>query len=243
MTEPDGEWVVDGAGAVRRLVVAMLAVQGALLVVDLLFAYLDLVPGKAFQHLANVAREDGFATWYSATQATAVAAVLGAVAWAEGRAGRGRLGWALLALLFAYIGADDATGLHERIGPAVRHLSGGAVFDLVPSYAWQVVFVPLFGAAGLGMVLFLRHHLAPALQLGILLALAGYAVAVGLDFVEGVDGAHERLADALHLGHYTVSHAARVLEEELEMAATTLFLAVFASKLVRTVTPFRLRVG
>jgi hypothetical protein len=233
---------IDGRRVVRDLVALLVGAEVVLLGVDFLFAYLDLIPLKVVQHLANLAREDGVGTWFGATQATAVGAVLGAIGWIERRVGRGAAGWWTLGALFAYIGLDDALGVHERVGSAVRNTTGSAVFDLMPSYSWQVVFVPIFGGAALFMLAFLWQRLSPSLRRGLFVALGCFVVAVGIDFVEGLDGVFDAIADALGVRHYTLSHAAKVTEEILEMLGTTTFLAVFATRLVEGLAALRIDV-
>lgn len=198
---------------------------------DFLFAYLDLVPMEVVQHLANLAREDGVGTWFSSTQALLVALVLAAVGGSERSAGRAAWGWGALAAFFAYIALDDGLEVHERVGSAVRRVTDSPLFDVFPTYAWQLVFAPLFGGGGLFMVVFLWRRLERALWLGICAALACFVVAVGLDFVEGMDGAFENMARASGLRTYTVSHGFKVTEELLEMLGTTLFLTTFAHQL------------
>jgi len=231
MTPPDG-FEIDATRAVRVLVAWLIGVQVVLAGIDFLFAYLDVIPLEAVQHLANLAREDGVGTFFSSMQAFAVAVVLVAIGFTERAAGRTVAGWWLIAAFFAYIAIDDAVEVHERLGSAVKRVTASPMFDAFPTYAWQLVFGPLFGGMGLFIVFFLWRRLSdPRLRYGIGLALACFVVAVGFDFIEGMEGAFEAMAEALGVRNYTVSHGFKVTEELLEMLGTTLFLVTFTGQL------------
>ena len=73
----------------------------------------------------------------------------------------------------------------------LREDRGPSVLNLFPSYAWQILFVPLFGLFGLLLLVFVWYELRD--RTGLLLMVAAIAclvVAVGLDFVEGLDADH-----------------------------------------------------
>ena len=223
--------VIDLRSALRSLGLFLLACEASLFLLDFLFAYLDLLPQKVIQHSANLAREDGIGTWFGATQAFCVGLVLALTALLERSSGRSPLGYALLSALFTYIAMDDSLGLHERIGSAVKSSTGSPLFNAFPTYAWQLVFGPLFGSAALFMLVFLYKRLSPTLVRLLFAALACFVVAVGLDFVEGVDGAFVSISGILGVDDYTVSHAFKVTEELLEMFGTSLFLLLFLAQL------------
>jgi hypothetical protein len=236
MANGEGALEVDAWQLLRRLGFAVLAVEAVLTVIDFLFAYLDLIPSEAVQHLANLAREDGIGTWFSSTQAFCVGLAVLAIGLVEKATARPAWwGWMLIAAFFTYIAFDDAIEVHERLGSAVRRLTQSEIFDVFPTYAWQLVFGPLFGGMGLFIVIFLWRRLAdPRLRLGIGVALTCFVVAVGFDFVEGVEGAFEGMATAIGVRNYTVSHGFKVTEEVLEMLGTTAFLVTFLWQLALT---------
>ena len=93
--------------------------------------------------------------------------------------------------LFFYMGLDDATKLHERLGtvfsglvtgPGYQPNPGfwGQLYDCVPCYTWQLIFGPIVAAAGLFVVVFLMRQL-PALYIKLLVcaALGLFAIAMG----------------------------------------------------------------
>jgi hypothetical protein len=125
--------------------------------------------------------------------------------------------------------------LHERIGSYASHL-GGATFHRTESafgsYTWQLVLGPPFAIAGLFMLVFLWRELDRQGWLLAILAFACYAVAVGLDYLEGRPGSLTPLVPLLRLNIDSVRHAVRALEELLELLGTTLFLLSFLSRLL-----------
>jgi hypothetical protein len=179
-----------------------------------------------------------------------VALTLALIAVATQRAGRSTwtvAGWVLLALFFGYMAMDDGTAFHERLGSGVQNRLGLDELALgdelvspltaFPSYGWQLVLLPLMAAVGVFMVIFLRLQFGKSGRLALVLGgLALFAIAVGFDFVEGLDrehpwNLHVRLEESLDQDEYTVRHFAKSLEEFMEMFGTTLlwigFLAHF----------------
>ncbi len=54
--------------------------------------------------------------------------------------------------------------IHERLGTAVETLGEDSrLLEAFPSFAWQILFVPLFGALGLFMLWFLWRELGPGI--------------------------------------------------------------------------------
>ena len=232
----------------RDLVVSMAALQVVVAVLD---AALHLGGGIATDELAAVfdaTSEGGLASFVMVTQMALIAATLGTLTLAYRAAGleaaRVR-GWGALAVLFAYLALDDGVRLHEGVGSAfaASALAQSAVGAAFPSYSWQLVYGPVFAAAGLAMGVFLWRELGTARRRGLVAAACGLvAVAVGLDFVDGLGANHPLnlyarltetgLADgaalAFGMGPFdVVLHGSRVLEEAAETLAFTLLWAAF----------------
>ena len=218
----------------------------------------------ALRRMTNIAREDGIASWFGATQTLLV----GLTAWVivlvvrAQRAASWRLaGWTVAALLFTFMAVDDGAQLHERFGTAVRVSSeddNPAVLAFFPSYTWQVVFGPVFAALGLAMAVFLWRELSDRVSLVLVgTAFCCFAVAVGLDFFEGLDEDHPWNAYAMltarfdvdtwanarfnRSGYQALDHFARSCEEFLEMLGTTLFWVAFLRSLVAVTPEIRVR--
>jgi hypothetical protein len=105
----------------------------------------------------------------------------------------------------------------------------GSLYDSFPSYTWQMVFGPFFMAIGIFIIWFLWKALEPRrLWYWFLVGMSLYAVAIGLDFVEGLDSEpYEGIAAFLSTEEYRIEHLSKTLEEFLEMLGTTIFLIVF----------------
>lgn len=109
----------------------------------------------------------------------------------------------------------------------------GALYDFFPSYTWQMVFGPFFMAIGIFIIWFLWKSLEPRrLWNWFLVGISLYAVAIGLDFVEGLDSyPYEGIAAFFGTEEYRIEHLSKTLEEFLEMLGTTTFLIIFLKNL------------
>lgn len=212
----------------------------------------------------NIAREDGAASWFGVTQTMLIALTLCALhLGSRARPGATRLqrrGWLVLALFFAYMAFDDGTQFHERMGSVWGRVRAQVVTDdgpagwatslaaLFPSYDWQFLFLPLFGAFGLFMLVFLWRELDTRGARGALLASIGLlACAIALDFVEGLPRAHPwnviaawsrdagwkafALEQFGRSGFDALRHFAKSLEEFVEMLAQTILWAALITRL------------
>lgn len=150
-----------------------------------------------------------------------------------------RFEWGVAFAVFALIGFDDGSLIHERVGSAV---SDGVAF--FPSYAWQVIFVPLY-SIGLATAFHVlaRTRRAPWTRTLFLSSFACYVIAVGFDYVEGRDGAFDTIASTLGVAWGTVSHYSRVIEEFFEDVGASLFLVTLLRHLLYTVPSFRVSVS
>ena len=216
------------------------------------------------KRLFNIAMETTIPAWFSVMQAAVVGCIAGLIAWVkrdwrnENR--RGWMGWLAIALFFVYMSLDDGSMLHERVGSALRSDSaisntaddlgepGGAykIAPSFPSYSWQLVLMPFFAIFGLYMFLFLWQELGPGEFKWLVAGLACYAVAVGLDFIEGFDhngnvwNMYPGMAKMCGLDPPTVRHLLQSLEEFLEMLGTTAFLGLFLNHLMLSTGEIRI---
>jgi len=231
---------------------------------ELTFVFLDyhvnfgrLTDIGMLRRLSNIAREDSLASWFGNTQTLLIAFTLWLIyvgARQQEVAPRRKRGWLILALFFSFMAVDDGVQLHETVGAVVDHF-GDLTF---PSYAWQFVILPFFLALGLYILVFLWWVLERrSARLLVLAALGCFGIAVGLDFVEGLDRDHAWnitawLADNIELGDYTeyrfrenaydtLQHFAKSIEEFLEMLANTIFWYVFLGYLPEVFGELRVR--
>lgn len=258
---------------IRTVVFVCVAIEVLLVVLDYHVNYGGLTDLGTIRRLTNITREDSLASWVGTTQTTLIAAnlwllytVVRQVTTARWR----RTGWLVMAAFFTLMAVDDGALLHERAGTAFSELYstdsaegpptalGARMLDTFPSYAWQIVALPVFALLGLFVLVFLWGEL-PARQTRVLVvvALACFVTAVGLDFLEGLDEDHRwnlyaTIDRAFDFGDYTeyrfghtpydtLRHFSKSIEEFLEMLGNTLLWYVFLRTLVRLGADLRIR--
>lgn len=240
----------DADRGLRSIFWFLVGLEVALVVLDSVFNFRAVGVPRSIQRLFNIAREDSLAAWFASVHTLAVGVVLWITFLVYRKNSEDvklRRFFFVLACFFTYLAVDDGAGIHERVGTVVKVMFSGPETALdeseaashvlfFPSYTWQLIFVPVFAAVALWMLVVLLRKLHPARSKQVfVLALACYAVAVGLDFVEGLRNAHNNLAGVMDLKASTVRHYSKVIEEFLEMFGTTLFLVTFAGHLAMLV--------
>ncbi len=230
---------LDARALARRVLLFCVAAMTALVLLDLLVYMAPEPYHGGFIDLFNVAAEASVGTWFSSTLTLAVALTLWLIRYrlslSASPSRRVLAGWSLLAVFFTYLAIDDAVAIHEHIGSLSESLLNGSGqgwlanwLDEYPSYRWQVTIGPLFAAVGLFMLVFLWRQLEQAgLRWWIVAALGCLALAVAMDYVEGLYGGYKVVIVATGWRYETVLHLARVIEELLEMLGMTLFLTAF----------------
>jgi len=245
--EGQAAWYIDEKAVVKGVFVTALVAEVLLVVLDLCLNYAQMISSTTLQHIFNLAREQSLGTWFAVVQAALTGMVLLALSASARIGGDVYLSnrWGVLAVFFLYISADDAAKIHERVGGYVdKSLSDAPVTEAFswldklqhsfPSYPWQWVFAPFFLAMGFYLLLFLWRRLpSVSTKWQLLAAFTCWGVAVGIDFLEGIEGLFEILAESFDVTTYTLSHPILVLEEFLEMFGGTLFLCIFIRCLVR----------
>ena len=205
----------------------------------------------------NITREDGVASWFGVTQTWMLgltAAFLYVLVRADDAARWRRVGWAILTIFFLYMAMDDGAMFHERIGSSAKTMlhgedadSGIRVAGFFPSYAWQLVFLPIFGTFGLFILWFLNKELQVTRDKLMVVAAIGLLVlAVVADFFEGLDidhpfNLHGWIEYTWDLTEYQVRHFSKSIEEFMEMLAMTFLWVTFLRHLVRTAPEIQLR--
>lgn len=240
---------------------AAITFEVALLLLDYAVNYSHGVEVPYIRRLFNITREDGLASWFAVTQTFVVALTLAAI-WIVARGSGARpwtaRGWLALALFFLYLAIDDGAAVHERLGSTLNDWRAENLYDGFPSYAWQIIFVPIFAAFGLFMLVFLYRNLETRRQrLGVFAAMGCMAAAIGLDFIEGLAPEHSlnlysRISEAYDFESFTqqqfeatefeaLVHFSKAVEETIEMLAMTLLLVVFLSQLMRLGRDMKIR--
>ncbi len=226
----------------RRLLIVVffscVAIEIALFVLDWKVNHERGSSIGAIRRLFNTTREDSLASWFGVTQTFVVALVLWlttAIAAKTQPSRWKRVGWIVLAVFFTYMAIDDGAKIHERLGTASKSfaVTKDAV-GIYPSYAWQVVFMPLFAAMGLFMLIFLWQELPRTKdRVRVFLALSCFGVAVVFDFFEGLDDGYAWLIEELDVKKRTIRHYSKSIEETIEMLGMTILLVTFLDNLMQ----------
>ncbi len=235
----------------RRIFWCLLGFELFIVFLDIFVNHYKWSSVGAIRRMVNITREDSLSNWFSSLQAI----IVGVVIWLTAIGVRKQMQgdkykrkfycWAGIGTFFIYLGIDDAIKFHERMGTAYHVLlfddetsnEGvlGYLYDVFPSYTWQMIFGPFFMAMGIFLLWFLWKALEPRrLWYWFLVGISLYAVAVGLDFVEGFDSEFFEdigIAGFFSTEDYRIRHMSKTLEEFLEMLGTTIFLIVFLKNL------------
>jgi hypothetical protein len=272
-SEATATFTVQSDSLIRDVAFVAIGIEIALVLLDVVINFARPQGHGSIRRLFNITREDALPAWFATTQTLLIAVTL-CVIWIlvkhRGGSPWSRRGWLGLSVFFLYMAIDDGAKVHERVGTALGDFfqSGpkaerswvSRVVDLFPSYDWQLFVLPIFVAVGVGMLFFLWRELNEKRSRMLLLAALGcLAVAVGLDFIEGLDedhawNVHAHLDRWLELdtwaeswfqksGFDAVVHFSKAVEEFLEMLANTLFWVVFLRHLLGLYAEVRLRLA
>jgi hypothetical protein len=225
----------------------------ALVLMDAFLNYGKLIESVSLRRIFNITREDGLATWFMVVQTFCAGMVLALIAVVHRCRGANfarTAAWTLLSVFFVYMSADDGAEIHERLGSAfkatAREAESGTLVKAqswYPSYDWQLIVLPFLAGAGLLMLGFLlRVFSTTSKRIVLFAAPLIMALAIGLDFFEGLDASHPLnlhawLQNSYTLTSYTVSHFSKALEEFLEMCSIALLLALFLQHLLEEAGP------
>ena len=233
---------LDAERTARNVLVALIALELLLVLLDYLINFQHFAPTRGVRRMFNLAREDSIGTWFAAAQVGAISVVL---LFHRLRTLEGppwiRRAWTFLCGFFLYMSVDDGAKIHERVGSAAKKVV--AKLEQFPSYTWQAVYAPLLGFAFLVMLWLAwkdMKKLAPRVL--ILVGLTCYVLAVGMDFVEGMDGAFKSMSDVLGMAKNSFSHLMKVTEEFIEMAGSTALLVGFLLHLLQRTDTWTLSV-
>ncbi len=218
---------------------ALFFILACLISVELFLVLLDITvnwqrwsESRAIRKIFNITREDGLASLFSVVQTLLVASVLWIIFALKRRMQLGwkATGWFILASFFTYMGIDDGAMIHERIGTAYKSANESQVMI---SYGWQMVIAPLFIMMGFFIFIFLWRQGADMIRRDwLFIGLSCLAVAMFIDFVEGMENGYVFLQAYFDWDIPTIRHFSKSLEEFLEMAGMSLLLIVFLNYLM-----------
>lgn len=228
---------INSEKIIKVVFFSLVSIDLGLALCDIFLNHLQWTSIGPLRRFFNIAREDSLANWYASSQLLLTGFIL-LIIFSFEKASKSPknslFGWGLMAGFFIYMGIDEATKLHERLGSSFKIFAEqnetlGQMLSAFPSYPWQLILVPFFAAMGLFIVWFLYRKLNTwQLKANIVLALAFYVLAVGLDFVEGMQSdPYTALAAYLNLSTESIRHFSKVIEETIELLGTTFFLLTF----------------
>lgn len=207
----------------RRLLLACIGAVVFLWMSDYFVNYSEWTSIGAIRRMCSMTREDALASWFQVTQ-TLLTGLTALLIWSSMRHTAADTwhvrSWLVVALFFLYLSVDDGSQVHERIGTAFdtlreRGVGPGVYF---PSYAWQIIFVPLLGTVGLDF----QEGLEAEHRLNVYTAIVrrwDFTEFAGRQFGE--------------TPFDTVTHFSQSLEEGLEMVSISIFWALFVAHLAR----------
>ena len=246
---------------VKRVFWILLGLELLIVFLDLFVNHYEWTSIGSIRRMVNITREDSLANWFSSLQVI----IVGVIIWLNAIAikmqpsivnSKRRLYcWASIGSFFIYMGIDDAIKFHERMGTAFRtvlervYASSGpgiltSMYSAFPSYTWQMVFGPFFLAMGIFIIWFLWKELASRkLWYMFITAICLYAIAVGFDFVEGLDNdPYSEIARFFSTKTFRIRHISKTIEEFLEMFGTTFFLVAFLENLFTLSQKWEIRI-
>ncbi len=248
---------INAERAITVLFIVLVAAEVFFVLADAIINAGELTELRPIRRFFNIAREDGVASWFAVTQTWMLgltAAFLYAIVKADGAPRWRRFGWGFIAIFLLYMAIDDGAQFHERIGSSVKYLlhgddyyDGMPIAGFFPSYSWQLVFLPIFGAFGLFILWFLNREFETRRLKGMVVAAIGLLVlAVVADFFEGLEldhpmNLHGWLEITFDLTEYQVRHFSKSIEEFMEMLAMTLLWITFLRHLVSIAPKIDLR--
>jgi hypothetical protein len=224
----------------KQVFITCLLVEVALVFLDVTVNRWQWSDHGAIQRMFNITREDGMASWFAVFQTSMVALT----AWiicglTKLKSGKVQFRWLVVALLFSYMTIDDGAAVHERVGTALSQSAAVAGF---PSYAWQVIFVPLFASVGAYIFFSLWRDFGTVQEkVRIFSAFSCFAVAVVLDFFEGMDNAYVYLYNWFEWSSREIRHYSKSLEEFVEMVGMSIFLVTFLGFIPRLANGINIR--
>lgn len=223
---------VDAGRFLWAVFLGCLIVEVALVYLDLTVNWLRWSDSGAIRRLFNITREDGLASWFAVSQTLIVAMtawLLFLIARRQASPARRRTGWLVIAVFFTYMCVDDGAAVHERLGTAFEEGTGA---ENLATYAWQYLLLPFFAVMGVFVLYFLWWEMPRAVdRLKVAAALGCFALAVAMDFVEGMDDGYRLLVARFGWENDVIRHFSKSVEEFIEMVGMSLFLVTFLGRL------------
>lgn len=196
---------------------------------DSVLTFHDVTGYYVFNRVFDMTREESIPNWYASILLFCIALTCAVTYTIQRRRvdRRDALPWVFFAGFFTFLSMDDGAKIHERLGSFFRELAeeGDGVFtvfqpvlEAASTYSWQIFVLPVFLFFAFFILLWGFNNISVReTHRWILLGGFFIAIALGLDYFEGlVDNGVIDLEGRL-LSVNTIEHYQRVLEEFSEM--------------------------
>lgn len=196
---------------------------------DSVLTFHDVTGYYVFNRVFDMTREESIPNWYASILLFCIALTCAVTYTIQRRRvdRRDALPWVFFAGFFTFLSMDDGAKIHERLGSFFRELAeeGDGVFtvfqpllEAASTYSWQIFVLPVFLFFAFFILLWGFNNISVReTHRWILLGGFFIAIALGLDYFEGlVDNGVVDL-EGRPLSVNTIEHYQRVLEEFSEM--------------------------
>jgi len=223
-----------------------------LVVCDSVLTFHDVTGYYVFHRVFDMTREESIPNWYASILLFCIgltSLLIYVVQRGEGVRRSDASPWLFFSGFFTFLSMDDGAKIHERLGSFFRELTeeGEGIFwvfqdvlDSASTYSWQVFVLPVFLFVGFFMLLWGYQHVRnPETQRWVIFGSVCIALAIGVDYFEGLVDNEVVSLDGRAFSEDTIAHYQRVIEEFLEMSGFTAVLRglwIYLLSMSKTVT-------
>lgn len=200
-----------------------------LVVCDSVFTFHDVTGYYVFHRVFDMTREESIPNWYASILLFCISLTC-ALTYAIQRYRVERhvaAPWLFFSAFFIFLSMDDGAKIHERLGSFFRELTeeGSGMFtvfqpllEAASTYSWQVFVLPVFLFCAFFILLWGFNNISvPGTHRCMILGGFFVAIALGLDYFEGLVDNEVIDLDGRALSVDAIEHYQRVLEEFLEI--------------------------
>ena len=212
-----------------------------LVVCDSVLTFHDITGYYVFHRIFDMTREESIPNWYASILLFCIALIcvltyrIQRVRVEKNEAAP----WLFFGGFFAFLSMDDGAKIHERLGSFFRELAeeGDGIFtsfqpllEAASTYSWQIFVLPVFLFCAFFILLWgFKNISVHETHRWILLGGFFIAIALGLDYFEGLVDNGVIDLEGRAISENAIEHYQRVLEEFLEVTG---FLCIFRGLLV-----------
>lgn len=213
---------INSESFVKKVFWTLVIIELALVLLDYIFNFSLIVETKQIRRIFNIARETSLPTWFSSLQFLLVG-----ISFALVYKVRKKILWLLFSGFFSFLSMDDASSIHERLGTIYKsmvHAQATETANNMQSYGWQMLIAPIYAIIGVALFIFIWTELKTKARLEFFIGLVIYALAISMDYLEGIDSFFPMIREMTGYTTYTISHYSKTIEEFLEMLGTSIIL-------------------